>query len=215
MVVTNPNTVKEVVIGIQKTGTSAFYDWGVARLNPDGVTWTRTTNIPSVDPAPTCSGTTSVGITWEVKYSIRTLDGKDNFGVSPQKIDRVRDCAPPSVVAGSFKIDGVSLVPGQTITIGNAATMRVKLMDDSRISLARVKLTAVGIDSSKDSAANFALQNGLVGDKISSPSYSETFQQGMFTPSSNVTGTKWAVRLEIQDGSNPSVFIDGGFIVFS
>jgi tRNA(Leu) C34 or U34 (ribose-2'-O)-methylase TrmL len=103
---------------------------------------------------------------------------------------------------------------GLEASVMNAATMRVKLLDDSRISLARVKLTAVGIDSSKDPTANFTLQNGLVGDRVSSPSYSETFQQGMFTPASNVSGTKWAVSLEIQDGSNPSVFIDGGFIVF-
>ncbi|NBU94126.1 MAG: hypothetical protein EBS18_06285, partial [Actinobacteria bacterium] len=63
--------------------------------------------------------------------------------------------------------------------------------------------------------ANFTLQNGLVGDLITIPNVSETYQQGIFIPAGSQADTKWAVSLEIQDGTNPSVFIDGGFIIFT
>jgi hypothetical protein len=213
--VSSPELVKDVTIGIQKTGTTTFYDWGVASSTDGGTTWSRSPSVPSVEPHPTCTGGVSSGITWEVKYRITLKTGKEIFGVSTEKIDRIRDCASPTLVSGSFTIDGKVLAAGTTVTASQGSTIRAKISDDTRISLVRVKLVATGINSTSDPRANLALQNGLVGDRVTSPQVSETFLQGMFVPAGSTPETKWAITLEIQDGTNPSVFVDGGFVIFN
>ena len=213
--ISNSDLVKDVTLGVQKAGTSTFYDWGIASTNDSGRTWSRAPSIPSVDPQPVCVNGVSSGIQWEVKYRITLKTGAEIFGVLSDKIERIRDCNSPILVASTFTLDGKNLSSGGIVTVGNYATIRAKISDDVRISLVRVKLTATGINSTSDPRANFTLQSGLVGDLVTSPNFSETYQQGVFIPSGSQAETKWAVTLEIQDGTNPSVFIDGGFIIFT
>jgi hypothetical protein len=91
---TNSALVDYVVLGLKPAASTSFYDWGRSNLGSDGNTWSRTLTMPSVNPAPVCSGTTSSSVMWEIKYSIQLKSGKEIQGVLNSKIARVVDCTP-------------------------------------------------------------------------------------------------------------------------
>jgi hypothetical protein len=87
--VSSPSLVEYVVIGLKPVSSASFYDWGRAAPSNSNATWTRSPEIPTINPAPVCTDGVSSKVMWEVKYMIRLRSGSEIFGVLPSKIARV------------------------------------------------------------------------------------------------------------------------------
>ena len=81
--------VEYVVIGLKPSTSTNFYDWGRATASNSNGTWTRTPQMPTVNPAPVCTNGVSSKVMWEVKYLIRLTSGVELQGVLPTRIARV------------------------------------------------------------------------------------------------------------------------------
>jgi hypothetical protein len=87
--VSNASQVDYVVIGVKPANSSSFYDWGRGTPSNSNATWSRTPQIPLVNPAPVCTNSVSSKVYWEIKYLIQLKNGSEIFGVLPHKIARV------------------------------------------------------------------------------------------------------------------------------
>jgi hypothetical protein len=87
--VSSGSAVEYVVIGLKPSTSSNFYDWGRATASNSNGTWTRMSQMPTVNPAPVCTNGVSSKVMWEVKYLIRLTSGVELQGVLPTRIARV------------------------------------------------------------------------------------------------------------------------------
>jgi hypothetical protein len=81
--------VEYVVIGLKPAASTNFYDWGRATPSNSNGTWSRTPQMPTVNPAPVCTNGVSSKVMWEVKYLIKLTNGAELQGVLPSRIARV------------------------------------------------------------------------------------------------------------------------------
>ncbi len=87
--VSSGSMVEYLVIGLKPASSSNFYDWGRATPSNANGTWTRSPQMPTVNPAPICTDGVSSKVYWEVKYLIHLTNGLELIGVLPNRIARV------------------------------------------------------------------------------------------------------------------------------
>ena len=136
------SSIEYVVIGLKPAASSNFYDWGRATPSNSNGTWTRTPQMPTVNPAPVCTNGVSSKVMWEVKYLIRLTSGVEIQGVLPSRIARVFtgkycptpiDTVVPIVVSGTGSINRTSGTAGSEFIVTFRATDDVGVNDISGI----------------------------------------------------------------------------------
>jgi hypothetical protein len=121
--VSSPSLIDYVVIGVKPVSSSSFYDWGRAMPSNSNATWTRSPQIPTVNPAPVCTDGVSSKIMWEIKYMLRLKNGTEIFGVLPSKIARV--------FTGAYCPVGLTPTFGSSVSTTDGFTAQVSNFDSS------------------------------------------------------------------------------------
>lgn len=142
--VSSGSAVEYVVIGLKPSSSSNFYDWGRASASNSNGTWTRTPQMPTVNPAPVCTNGVSSKVMWEVKYLIRLTSGVELQGVLPARIARVLTgayCPKPADTINPYVMDGSSeMVSGWTYYLGMTPVLSLVAVDDVGVKSVSVSL---------------------------------------------------------------------------
>jgi hypothetical protein len=141
--------VEYVVIGLKPASSTNFYDWGRATASNSNGTWSRTPQMPTVNPAPVCTNGVSSKVMWEVKYLIRLTNGTELQGVLPSRIARVFTgayCPIPPDTAKPVVVDGSSeMVSGWSYYLGMTPVLSLIATDNVGVSRVTVSVIANGV----------------------------------------------------------------------
>ena len=154
---TGGSSIEYVVIGLKPAASTNFYDWGRATPSNSNGTWSRTPQMPTVNPAPVCTNGVSSKVMWEVKYLIHLTNGTEIQGVLPSRVARV--------FTGAYCPTGIYPMFGVATSTSTGYTVQITNFDSTYQWIAanaiRSDLTLSGTATSTVSSTGLITVSGL------------------------------------------------------